>query len=98
MQRHAGLMAIASIAEGTRQAMEGKLDQIVSYVGFFVRPPIAAYVYFTGLSHPCFGTLIHESDMRRVSVCKCSQMLLWRCSRQLRHRALPVGNYAPTLK
>lgn len=29
MQRHAGLMAIAAIAEGTHQAMESKLDQIV---------------------------------------------------------------------
>ncbi|KAF8310256.1 ARM repeat-containing protein [Clavulina sp. PMI_390] len=32
MQRHAGLMAIASIAEGTRAQMEEKLDQIVSLV------------------------------------------------------------------
>lgn len=30
MQRHAGLMAIAAIAEGTHQAMEAILDQIVA--------------------------------------------------------------------
>jgi hypothetical protein len=32
MQRHAGLMAVAAIAEGTHQIMEKELGNVVSYV------------------------------------------------------------------
>jgi uncharacterized membrane protein YdcZ (DUF606 family) len=70
MQRHAGLMAIASVAEGTRQAMEQKLEQIVWYAcspGAFNSP----YVCSAVLSLPRFGTLIRESGMRHVNACKC---------------------------
>ena len=66
MQRHAGLMAIASIAEGTRQAIEPKLDQIVSCVCFF-EPCDTAYLLLS-LVTPMFRD---PHPRVRYAACQC---------------------------
>ena len=70
MQRHAGLMAIAAIAEGTHQIMEKELGNVVSYV----RPTSRPVVSWTQLHRDSLVTPMFKDPHPRVRFATCQCM------------------------
>ena len=76
--RHAGLMAIAAIAEGTSKVMQQELGKVIEYV------PLS--LVYSALPHSfpsredwssrCSTTHIHACDMRHASACTSPHLVL----------------------
>jgi hypothetical protein len=70
--RHAGLMAIAAIAEGTNKVMQKELGKVVECAKWCLYGKYGKCLHqeFLGSLRRCLVTLTPAFDMRLVSACK----------------------------